>query len=760
MADDDSEGDENLSEHLPLIHTGPKSYDADSDDGFGPESVPSGPSAEELPPWKRPLSRAAMAQLDTSYRFDDGYAADMDEEPDNQHDGFRFPSQQDGLSCLKMKYEASANYSLIGDDAKPGNRFSLTKAVDSYILTDYERALEKAWFQISKRSDLRPIWETSAFLAPIMGGKPKSVLDTAMALTRMDRLSTASCPEPAYDETVQQLEELKYKPEFGRIVAKMRGLTWKDSDEADRQKGLLRWTRILCQFAESFKVGRLILKDLSVSARSSNAETVSDILVKKGTRTLLARSGSVLKFMEHCGRLDLLPFPLDEGTAYSYVSYLKETCAAPTKASGFHQAIGFMMGTFVPDGAKEVYESPRIRGSVDSQLIKKKKTKRRRGYKADELAWLEYLACSSPDPLDKVFAGFELFRTYARARLSDTRSCRRIVKDFSITGGYVQVDVDDTKTGRSIEKRRQFLPCVAPRQGVRKTFWADSWLEAREKVGLPVESLDDHHRFPLMPMPMLNGRWTERSISSSECRKWASELLLLEDGKADVKDLGSHSAKVTTLNWMAVLGATAQVRKALGYHIDQADVTMSVYSRDMIAEPLRQLERCLAAVRLGVFLPDKSRSGALRGSLKAVGFSSWYPGLQIDEDELEFQVQSKLLLGEDAETIAQNGSFAEKEAETSVDIVPDSSDSSSSDESSSADVSTARVEMKASALRGCSTPESNSSLIFFHDVFTTIHRLRAEGSAWFSCGRALRAGFTKLDSVQESWPKCKVCFPP
>jgi len=259
---------------------------------------------------------------------------------------------------------------------------------------------------------------------------------------------------------------------------------------------------------------------------------------------------------------------------------------------------------------------------------------------------------------------------------------------------------------------------------------------------------------------MLNGRWTERSISSSECRKWASKLLLLEDGKADVKDLGSHTAKVTTLNWMAVLGATAQVRKALGYHIDQADVTMSVYSRDMIAEPLRQLERCLAAVRLGVFLPDESRSGALRGALKAVGFASWYPGLQIDDDELEFQVQSEILLRDDAEITAQIGGSSEKAADVPADTGSDSSDSSSSDESSGADVSTARVEMKASALKGCSTSESSSGLIFFHDVFTTIHRLKSSGAAWFCCGRALRAGFTKLDSVHESWPKCKVCFPP
>eukprot|EP00969_Alexandrium_andersonii_P331453 14649592-Alexandrium_andersonii.AAC.1 len=53
-------------------------------------------------------------------------------------------------------------------------------------------------------------------------------------------------------------------------------------------------------------------------------------------------------------------------------------------------------------------------------------------------------------------------------------------------------------------------------------------------------------------------------------------------------------------------------RRLLGYHTAPGDRSVIEYSRDELASPLRELEKLYAAIKLGVFIPDETRSGQRR----------------------------------------------------------------------------------------------------------------------------------------------------
>eukprot|EP00971_Amphidinium_carterae_P301183 5983753-Amphidinium_carterae.1 len=50
-----------------------------------------------------------------------------------------------------------------------------------------------------------------------------------------------------------------------------------------------------------------------------------------------------------------------------------------------------------------------------------------------------------------------------------------------------------------------------------------------------------------------------------------------------------HSCKATTLSWCAKAGLALEVRNLLGYHSVKQHGSALTYSRDALAEPLRQL---------------------------------------------------------------------------------------------------------------------------------------------------------------------------
>lgn len=613
----------------------------------------------------------------------------------------------------------------------------------------FQAALSSAWDRVPKKSSMQMIWESNPFLASVFGvstgstlpGFPSGVRFSTIPPLPYNHESAALSAKESLRKNLALSDSLV----FARVVKQFTDVPWPVSEEANRSKALARWKMIIDMAPGQFQVGRLILADLATGSDPiSQADVVADVFAHKATRTIMSRSGAFLLFINYCKSHDLFPFPIDEATVYRYVRYLRLAGSAPTKAASFKSSLAFCMGVLGLDGVKTVLESARVYGAVFDQLLSKRPLKQRRALLADEVYRLEMICRTAVDVRDAVFAGFVLFLVFGRTRNYDCSAVRRIIWDFyGDEDGFVQIDTTKTKTSRTTAKRTTFLPQVAPRLGLSDAPWADAWRKARGDAGLEISQFSDAD-FPLMPAPLLTGGWSDRPLSSSETRKWLAELLAIDGDDVELETLGSHSGKVTGLSWMAKVGADPKVRAHLGYHTQSDDISMLTYSRDAASEPLRQFCKMLKLIRIGEFHPDRTRSGYMSESLRAVGFNLWVEGA----------VQDGLL----ASPLGHQES--ESHPETGVILEASDSDSSSSDESADADHAADGILPANRPLRGLQQEELDKGNLYFHNTFCTVHCVSEFDAARMRCGRQLRSSYSKVLQLSFDWPKCMVCFKP
>ena len=104
----------------------------------------------------------------------------------------------------------------------------------------------------------------------------------------------------------------------------------------------------------------------------------------------------------------------------------------------------------------------------------------------------------------------------------------------------------------------------------------------------------------------------KRSTISAEASDMLRFFLLDPDAQDtwSVDAKSSHSLKATLLVWASRYGMDENSRTLLGHHALSGD-SLACYSRDMLARPLRKLDKMLADVRTRRFIPDATRSGWL-----------------------------------------------------------------------------------------------------------------------------------------------------
>ena len=90
---------------------------------------------------------------------------------------------------------------------------------------------------------------------------------------------------------------------------------------------------------------------------------------------------------------------------------------------------------------------------------------------------------------------------------------------------------------------------------------------------------------------------------------------MLKVAHASVNEIRSHSLKVTALSWMAKAGCSLSVRRSLGHHLDPGAKRATIYSRDAMAPPLRELCRVLQLIASKQFMPDNTRSGRFKAEV-------------------------------------------------------------------------------------------------------------------------------------------------
>lgn len=378
------------------------------------------------------------------------------------------------------------------------------------------------------------------------------------------------------------------------------------------QRNLLfqRWEAILLH-APNASTSGIYLASFS---RDVRLEKIEMIFGGKATSTLRKRAGQVKDFLSwgiSCGKGCM--FPLSIQDLRDYFEHLRERGAARTVFTDWLPCVAFLkhvLGVRVEDG---YFADPIVKGRLRGLQLDRKPRKQSRPFTVAEVVILEeFLADEDRDLRDRYGVGVILFAIFARARFGDLRCLQSVLKDFNdhdlrkTEVGYIEARSTSHKM-RSVGNRIGLpLPMVAPIKGFSKHVWGKVFWDVAESLGAPLNLVRDR---PLWCAPNLDGSLSERYISGRETAKWI-KIILEERGCPNLGSLTPHGAKATLLTMAGKFGLGEADRCVLGYHSYKRS-SATIYCRDLHATPLRRLERMIACVRNGSFIPDATRSGML-----------------------------------------------------------------------------------------------------------------------------------------------------
>ena len=227
-----------------------------------------------------------------------------------------------------------------------------------------------------------------------------------------------------------------------------------------------------------------------------------------------------------------------------------------------------------------------------------------------------------------------------------------------------------------------------------------------------------------------------------------------------LENIGTHSLKATTLAWAAKAGLSLSTRRLLGQHALPHDKSVLEYSRDELAEPLRQMKELLAHIRSGRFRPDATRSG--RWNIPPPILSRDVEILQETRQEEESEPHDPTEHPTDTE-----GPSSQEEQQDD--------DSNSSGESDSEEDQGCEATAAARGIRKAGSPsfidpdDFDAQVWYIHSIWNTIHLLKvadAGQSEAFEdkeglklvCGRSVTALYVPWKYGNKDERFCKTCF--
>ena len=346
-----------------------------------------------------------------------------------------------------------------------------------------------------------------------------------------------------------------------------------------------------------------------------NLRQIRILCGSRSPNTVSKRANSLVKFcLWHRGFFyRKQPIPFDHQHIAEYVWEKHQDGVSYSALMSFIESVNFavhVLGLPVksPD---EPLVNAFTKGVLDEKSLQRPQRKQARPLKVSEVLFLEsLLGDKTVDLFDRYAAGAFLFALYARCRWSDLRKVQDCEFDIGTSEsgvvGYLSFQTFSHKTASQVAKHGLPLPLIAPVWGLSGPPWALTWRKVAETAQL---ELGETFRGPVLPAPNASGSWTNRSATSREATNWLLELL--RGHSQDLTNVSSHSLKATTLSWLAKAGSDPHHRTILGHHSSRKG-SLEVYSRDLLAAPLRTLEDILRQIRVGSLHPDLTRSGHIQ----------------------------------------------------------------------------------------------------------------------------------------------------
>ena len=533
--------------------------------------------------------------------------------------------------------------------------------------------------------------------------------------------------------------------------------------------------------ADASETGRQLAVELSEDGQRT---LLLSLIGTRSPGTIIKRMNALLHFFRWFSvNFDGDCLPFQEAHVWTYVRYLQDSSAAPTKAMSFIQSLRFAHYVLGVQGAEQCVQSRRLQGSAELQLALKKPTRQARPLTVDEVRRLHKATLdNSLDLQERVLAIHLLLMLYTRSRVSDLAHVEEVSHDVSRTSstdgvpGFVQITTRYHKAARSAEKKSLLLPIVASSTSVVEDDWLVTWLRLRKKAGLKVAG---EFNAAIQPAPNVNkaNEWLVRPLSCSEVTLVLRGLLGCSD-----PDLTSHSLKATCLSWAAKAELPRDQRRLLGRHASAIQDSDSVYARDLAFAPAQALQRVIILIRDGHFTPDQNRAGYFKDGNPLVPgtpaphfqpgtpaflnreiLAEPVPAVQADGGWEQVEVKS------DYPDLRQSKELEEDEPE----LVPSSDSISSSSNCEDAESD----DEKGNEVSDSEKPPSVQS--FLHDAFVKnsktgiIHRipdigLEVSGSVYANgelvqgkttkCGRLASSGYSIVEAIPDWTAKCRICF--
>lgn len=630
-------------------------------------------------------------------------------------------------------------------------------ASSSSVMADHVFLTNAKWSQIQLP------WE-SQVMQSIFDAEPLPRVDLRQDISWKDAL------EPAPMQLSNKPEELSepagsLQPVFVKCVKAIRDQTFVEMRQRDMQAAVSKWFLVVRSNSSASDVGIQIERDPTHAFEILRAS-----MGVKSPNTVLSRANAMLAYMRwHSLEFTSEPFlPMSEEHAWRYISHLGNIHAPPSRATSFVQACRFAHHILGFRGASDVVSSRRITGLSEIQLADKEPAKQARPLTVWELQQLHRIAGDATRHVkDRVLASHLLLMTYCRCRHSDTLQIEDVTHDHSRSHGYIQLRTRFHKGSKSAAKKSLLLPIVASSSGVGYPEWIQLWWENRMQAGLPVQG---ELKGPLMPAPLSSVEgWSKRPLTSTEVTHILKEFL----GETTDVLLCSHSMKCTLLSWCSKASVGKEHRRLLGRHSSAVVDADSIYARDIMYSPLDSLDKVIAAICEGRFMPDAPRSQywplAEPISRTPVPQGSSHPStLPMTptfepkhvtlKDFADGKVKEEPL--GPAESFGSSFELVSETISISSDSEPDSSTSEGSG-SSSSDVLQEVGEERPSKCRalGPSFPDSSEQW-FQHGKTKTIHATEDVDVdiKITKCGRLIGGQHKQIDSLGDWTAKCRVCF--
>ena len=175
--------------------------------------------------------------------------------------------------------------------------------------------------------------------------------------------------------------------------------------------------------------------------------------------------------------------------------------------------------------------------------------------------------------------GGVLFAVHSRARLGDLKEVRSFKLDFSSNSsdeGFIECISLSHKSRTYTQATGLCLYLVAPIKGVGGACWGRTWCRVAQQLGIELCSMPDGAA--VLQSPLSSGVLSGRAICATKLMAWLRAVF--KGSGLSLEHFTGHSAKTTTLSWMAKANISEATRCVLGHHTPKGTTAVITYARD------------------------------------------------------------------------------------------------------------------------------------------------------------------------------------